>query len=257
MAKTKTKPAATTRNIKSSGASGTTASASSTARTDLLPSTRSWTRKNLFAECIQDDQIYIFDNVLTHAECDALIADAEALGFAPAEKSLRPRKGFAFRDSGRISLLDAPTIADRLWTATGLDRAVRAALDDDIADAVPVALNPHIRLYRYVKGQSFGQHYDESVVTSKGPTAFTLLVYLSDAESDGLVGGETVFYEGKRKVVYSYTPRKGSVLLHRHGDECLLHEAAAVQKGAKYIMRSDVVFGPRPAGADDDDAAQW
>ncbi|KAJ3360083.1 hypothetical protein GGF32_008671 [Allomyces javanicus] len=256
MGKTKGKPAATTRNTKSGASSNTTASASSTARTDLLPSIRSWTRKYLSAECIQADQIYIFDNVLTHAECDALIADAETLGFAPAEKSLRPRKGFAFRDSGRISLLDAPTIADRLWTATGLDRAVRAALDGD-DDALPVALNPHIRLYRYVKGQSFGQHYDESVVTPRGPTAFTLLVYLSDAESDGLVGGETVFYEGKRKVVHSYTPKKGSVLLHRHGDACLLHEAAAVQKGTKYIMRSDVVIGPRPAGEGEDDAAQW
>lgn len=31
-------------------------------------------------------------------------------------------------------------------------------------------------------------------------------------------------------------------LLHRHGEECLEHEALPVQKGLKYILRSDVVF---------------
>lgn len=38
------------------------------------------------------------------------------------------------------------------------------------------------------------------------------------------------------------TPQPGLALLHRHGDECMEHEAAAVTAGIKYVLRSDVVF---------------
>jgi len=31
-------------------------------------------------------------------------------------------------------------------------------------------------------------------------------------------------------------------LFHIHGARCLLHEAKAVSKGLKYVLRSDVVF---------------
>ena len=37
-------------------------------------------------------------------------------------------------------------------------------------------------------------------------------------------------------------PQEGMALLHRHGDRCLLHEAMPVEKGVKYVLRSDVIF---------------
>lgn len=37
-------------------------------------------------------------------------------------------------------------------------------------------------------------------------------------------------------------PRPGMLLLHRHGDACLLHEGRRVTAGAKYILRTDLVF---------------
>lgn len=40
----------------------------------------------------------------------------------------------------------------------------------------------------------------------------------------------------------SVAPAAGLALLHAHGDDCLEHEAAAVERGVKYILRSDVVF---------------
>lgn len=37
-------------------------------------------------------------------------------------------------------------------------------------------------------------------------------------------------------------PVAGMALLHRHGEECLEHEGAAVTEGLKYVLRSDVCF---------------
>ncbi|KAF6261049.1 oxidoreductase [Scenedesmus sp. NREL 46B-D3] len=59
-----------------------------------------------------------------------------------------------------------------------------------------------------------------------------------------LVGGETVFYGPRSRVVASVAPAPGLALLHLHGEErCLEHEGAEVQQGVKYVLRSDVVFG--------------
>ena len=43
-------------------------------------------------------------------------------------------------------------------------------------------------------------------------------------------------------MVASVRPQAGLALLHRHGDDCLLHEALAVRSGMNYVLRSDVVF---------------
>ena len=32
----------------------------------------------------------------------------------------------------------------------------------------------------------------------------------------------------------------GMLLLHRHGDECMLHEGREVKKGEKWVIRSDL-----------------
>lgn len=55
-----------------------------------------------------------------------------------------------------------------------------------------------------------------------------------------ILGADAV---GKRgKVVASVVPKTGMALLHRHGDDCLLHEGKPVESGIKYLLRSDVVF---------------
>ena len=47
---------------------------------------------------------------------------------------------------------------------------------------------------RYLPGQRFNRHYDDSIDLGGGvKTAYTLLVYLCGRDS-GLQGGETVFY---------------------------------------------------------------
>ena len=110
-----------------------------------------------------------------------------------------------------------------------------------------IGLNPNIRVYRYRPGQFFDKHYDVSNSLSVGDppvaarTTWTLLIYLSSC-----VGGETVFYpEGPAKgpapepVVVEVDA--GLALLHRHGDDCLLHEGRVVKGREKWVLRSDLV----------------
>lgn len=57
--------------------------------------------------------------------------------------------------------------------------------------------------------------------TSAGKTTWTMLLYLTD----GCIGGETVFYPRNRvseKEEVVIAPEAGMLLLHKHGDDCLL-----------------------------------
>lgn len=100
------------------------------------------------------------------------------------------------------------------------------------------------RLYRYVPGQSFGKHIDESIKEDGNEsTEFTCLIYLSDERDTHLAGGETKFYDGrKERLVMNYKPKKGALLLHAHGYRCLTHEGAPVTAGEKYLLRTDVFY---------------
>lgn len=97
--------------------------------------------------------------------------------------------------------------------------------------------NPNIRLYKYSKGMAFGKHIDESNSIAEGVTKMTMLVYLSSCS-----GGATRFDapDGKREIAYQ--PTVGSLLLHLHGPDCLLHQADPVISGEKYVLRSDLVY---------------
>ena len=55
-------------------------------------------------------------------------------------------------------------------------------------------------------------------------TTWTLLLYLTSA-ADGCKGGETVFYPHDRpsaKEEIAVPPETGMLLLHKHGDDCML-----------------------------------
>lgn len=62
-------------------------------------------------------------------------------------------------------------------------------------------------------------------ITTK--TTWTLLLYLT-SEADGCRGGETVFFPNDRRVAkeeIAVAPETGMVLLHKHGDDCMLVSA--------------------------------
>ena len=52
------------------------------------------------------------------------------------------------------------------------------------------------------------------------------------------MGGATRF----EKNLASFEPVQGSILLHIHGNDCLLHEADPVTSGIKYVLRTDLVY---------------
>ena len=82
-------------------------------------------------------------------------------------------------------------------------------------------------------------------------TTWTLLIYLT-GPATGCVGGETVFYPelGPAKKVSGKSSEGtepitvklevGMALLHKHGQDCLLHEGKKVTKGEKWVIRSDL-----------------
>lgn len=87
--------------------------------------------------------------------------------------------------------------------------------------------------------------------TTAARTTWTLLLYLTGPET-GCIGGETVFYPelGQAKAFHDgrgtdaspivVAPEVGLALLHKHGNDCLLHEGREVTQGEKWIIRSDL-----------------
>ena len=101
---------------------------------------------------------------------------------------------------------------------------------------------------------------DSNTLTHPGPppkpskTTWTFLLYLT-SPADGCIGGETVFYPeppqaGKKAKKAQPTPdpvvvglETGMALLHRHGQECMLHEGREVVDDEKWVIRSDLCVG--------------
>lgn len=82
-------------------------------------------------------------------------------------------------------------------------------------------------------------------------TTWTLLIYLT-GPTTGCIGGETIFYPelGQAKAfsgassegtsAFPVGLEVGMGLLHRHGDQCMLHEGSEVRDGEKWVLRSDL-----------------
>ena len=61
-------------------------------------------------------------------------------------------------------------------------------------------------------------------------------------EGQPLVGGATVFHATAKTECARVSPEAGMALLHAHGRRCLMHEAEEVRRGAKYLLRADVMY---------------
>ena len=67
----------------------------------------------------------------------------------------------------------------------------------------------------------------------------TNLVFL---EGQRLVGGDTVFHATAKSECARVSPEAGMALLHAHGRRCLMHEGEEITRGAKYLLRADVMY---------------
>lgn len=214
---------------------------------------------SLFIDPLVPSQILIIRNLFTSSLCSRYISFLSSLPLitTPVTKS----RDLAVRVNDRFQIEDAG-FAEALWSETALKALVLGYEDQAVwGDGRAVAgtaklpeilgLNSNIRVYRYRKGQFFDKHYDDSnnlsFVGETGPpvaakTTWTLLIYLSVSE-----GGETVFYPDRVKgskvepEPIAVAPEIGLGLLHRHGDQCMMHEGKKVLAGEKWVLRSDLV----------------
>ncbi|MDP3277415.1 MAG: 2OG-Fe(II) oxygenase [Deltaproteobacteria bacterium] len=168
------------------------------------------------------------DRALSRARCDAYIAQMtrQAQERAPiVGHDGEPVVELSTRNNTRVQW-DDQAEADAL-----LD-TVRASVPAVLGGCALVCANPRLRLYRYGVGERHAAHWDTVVELVEGlHSMLTLVFYLND----DFDGGETHFVELKQSIV----PQAGRALLFQHR---ILHEACEVTRGAKYVLRTDVLY---------------
>lgn len=173
--------------------------------------------------------VFTIDDVLSPAECASLIERIEALG--PTVAPISTARGFEMRSDIRNN---TRVIFD--------DAAFAAALFDRVAPHVPAPLfgkrpvgaNERFRCYRYDVDQYFAPHFDGAFIRDDAERSeLTFMIYLNDDFS----GGETAFHAFTEDI--SVKPKRGAALLFQH---YLLHEGCTVDRGVKYVLRSDVMY---------------
>ncbi|KAM5531035.1 hypothetical protein V8D89_015307 [Ganoderma adspersum] len=205
------------------------------------------TKEDLECRVLLEDQILLIDDFFSPEECKAYIKFIDSL---PLELTPSKKRGEADRVNQRISI-PSVDFAQKLHVALTphlpeFPYPVSVKKPTSATARAAHSCNSNIRLYKYAAGQYFGPHYDDSVRDAEtgAKSEWTLLIYLTGAQ-DGVEGGETIFYRDQRgKPRETIVPplSRGQALLHRHGQDCLLHEGSPVTKGNKYVLRSDLMF---------------
>jgi prolyl 4-hydroxylase len=171
--------------------------------------------------------IFTIRDVLTADECQQMIAFAEQRGFDAATINAFgvQRLDKDTRNNDRV-IDDDFELAKRLWSR------VKKFMPRMLSGRPARGLNERFRYYRYTPGQRFAWHFDGSFARPNGDVSLlTFMIYLNE----GYEGGETQFES------VSVAGKLGMALVFEHE---LLHEGAEVTGGIKYVLRSDVMYGP-------------
>ena len=189
---------------------------------------------------VLDWQVYEMQ-LLSGAECAALIAAAEAVGFG---RTTYPK---AYRGNQRLVATDA-ALAAALWRRLA---AHVPAQHTDASGAVweAVGCNEVLRFARYSPGDEFGAHVDAAFVRSDAERSmYTVNIYLNG----GFEGGATRFYDGyddggdrnhPGEPVHALTPRQGAACVFRQPPERrFVHDGERLRSGVKYLLRTDVMY---------------
>lgn len=173
--------------------------------------------------------VFTVEQALTPAQCADYIRryHSQRAEIAPIVGQHGPEVDLEVRNNTRVMWDDAEE-ADRLLSQ------VAARVPARLLGMRLCGANPRLRLYRYAPGERHGAHWDTVVEFAGGvKSLLTLVFYLND----GFTGGETDFPELEQTV----TPQAGRALLFQHR---ILHEATEVQRGEKFVLRTDVLYGP-------------
>ena len=139
----------------------------------------------------------------------------------------------------RASRTSDQCVVDDADLAARLFERLSRALPQSLRGRALVGLHPTLRFDRYQRGGYFKPHQDKSRADASGNVSLvTCLLHLND---DFVGGKETLFSTASFHVV---DPAVGMALVLSHE---ITHEAAAVRDGTKYVLRADVMYGPRHA----------
>lgn len=184
-------------------------------------------------EQLDSDRVFLLHGFLSNEECLAFIRRSEALQYEIGTVGGVVTEGV--RNNERVF------IDDRHLAETLFQRAAPwlPQLDDQHH---PAGFNERWRCYRYRPGQTFQPHRDGSYLSleTHQKSEITFLIYLNHE----MVGGETRFFADMDHVAracpyLSVKPESGAALVFAHS---IWHEGAMVQRGEKYVLRTDVMY---------------
>ena len=187
------------------------------------------------------DRLLTIDGFFSPDECAVHIARSEGEGYEAATISTRGGAvmNTAIRNNDRL-IADDPALAAQLW------KRLQPFVPSPLFGREAIGLNERLRYYRYEPGQTFRPHQDGSFRRDNGEKSqVTFMVYLNDGFGGGSTKFDLRYPHGEIEVV----PRAGMALLFVHS---FRHEGAVVTSGAKYVLRSDVMYG-ESNGSDDED----
>jgi hypothetical protein len=200
----------------------------------------------------------LLKDFLSPMECMEIIDAAETIGFTPDAPTRDDRQDASILAHNFYWVVDTG-FHDKLWSR------VASFVPASVGGKKVRGLNRRFRVYRYVPGAEYRMHidgawppssilhpesptpkyiYDSSPADKKQSSLFTFLIYLNDEFS----AGETTFFlPSEREGVmnaYPVKPVMGSVAMFPHGEAqgSLLHEGTGVRDGAKYVIRTDVIY---------------
>jgi len=170
-------------------------------------------------------KIFVVREFFTPEECRAAIDRAEATGFgqAPIHTAFGPQIRTDVRNNSRV-MIDDPQLAAALW------ERCRDYIPLRLGDWEAVGVNERFRYYRYDVGQQFDWHYDGAFQRVSGERSrLTFMIYLNT----GFDGGTTSFEDAQ------IVPQEGLALFFWHA---ILHKGQPVERGRKYVLRTDVMY---------------
>lgn len=197
----------------------------------------------------------LIKDVLSVSECSSIIAAAQTVGFTPDAPIMNSREDSSVLAHNFYWVVDAP-FAAKLW------QRVKPYVPEQVDGKLVRGLNRRFRVYRYVPGAEYRCHidgawppsgidptndtyiYDSSPPTARQSSLYTFLIYLNDE----FEAGETTFFmpsiHNGVMNAYPVKPVMGAVAVFPHGEGkgALLHEGSGVRTGAKYIVRTDVLY---------------
>jgi hypothetical protein len=198
---------------------------------------------------------FLIADLFTGEECRQIIHVGEAIGYDPDEKA----DGTSAADKKSILAHAFVWCTDEAFIETVWHR-VKDLVPRQVSGGRPLGLNRRWRCYRYVQGSVYRPHIDGawpgSGVDEEGNYVYdafadgrtsrlTFLIYLND----DFDGGCTSFFMPSASEhgvldARGVMPRKCAALVFPHGDTigALLHEGSAVNAGAKYVVRTEVLY---------------